>query len=251
MTTFISEKEYLEHVKTCLEYHENDINPPEMEDLRILQITVEENNDLLINVDKENNEYVKMLPSPIASSVVEDDRHSLGFRESRFIRKGLFDRLVMSAQNLNILLKPKKQLIIYIFEGLQLESTQRECLRFELLQENPDIEEENLERIITQIIFANKHKTTGGFVDIRVGDDSLNFLDMGEFKGIDLDKSMTYSKKCSSLQRNNRNVLIFACSFSGLVNYPYQWYTFCFGTRYHCYYSKIPTAVYDSIKSLP
>ena len=87
------------------------------------------------------------------------------------------------------------------------------------------------------------HKDTGGCVSFRVFDIVSNtFLDMGETNPATM--AYTFSKALTDQQRKNRGMLVTAAMMAGLVNYPYEWWTFCFGTQYFSFLTQNQYAIY-------
>ena len=188
--------------------------PPFFEDITIQSIPVNDNKDELVNINTANSSLVKMLPA--AALYPEDMEHSVGLPHSSFIRSGLFQRLEGAVQNLRIFTNRSK-LVFMVVEGLRKRSESRDS-------------DENL------------HKATGGCVSFRVFDEEIDeYVDMGD------SEVLTFSKNLTPVQKQNRIHLLSACGIAGLVNYPYEWWTFCFGTRYFAYYTENKVAVYDNV----
>ena len=187
--------------------------PPQHDDEVILSIPVSDNGDELVDINAINNPFVKMLePNPVPFS--GDMSYSAGLPHSSFVRNGLLSRLEAAVKNIRMLLG-RSLLVFMVVEGLRLDS-----------EAQPEMH--------------NHHKATGGCISFRVFDEEINeFVDMGD------NEVLTYSKNLTSEQQRNRGSLLTACGYAGLINYPYEWWTFCFGTRYFCYYTGNKTAIYD------
>lgn len=192
--------------------------PPRCDDEIISSIPAVDNGDELIDINTAGSQYVKML-QPGAVPFSGDMDHNAGLSHSSFIRKGLMLRLEAAVKNIQTLLA-RNQLVFMVVEGLRLDS-----------------------EVDAQM--ANEHKSTGGCVSFRVFDEEINeFVDMGDHE------VFTFSKNLTATQQHNRGSLLTACGYAGLINYPYEWWTFCFGTKYFCYYTGNKIAIYDTKKTV-
>lgn len=191
--------------------------PPFYDDPRVLQIPIHECNEDLIDIRTEAQPYIQMLPDP--STPFEDMEHNAGLKYSSFIRLGLFQRLKAAALNMTKMFKDNgqdKEIVFLVFEGMR-----------------------NKNDYPTEY---HPHKATGGCVSFRVYDSkSSSFLDMGEMH------PETFSKFLTDTQRSNRNMLVTAAMMAGLVNYPYEWWTFCFGTQYFSFLTQNKFSIYGPL----
>jgi hypothetical protein len=186
--------------------------PPCIDDQDIRSIRIVECNDPLVDINTCGSSYVRMLPIPtVPFSGME---YSVGLPHSTFVRKMLLTRLEAAVKNIRMILN-RPELVFLVVEGLRVRD-----------ETSPDL--------------FNSHKVTGGCVNFRVFDDEISeFVDMCDYE------VLTFSNALTSEQRSNRTALLTACCMAGLINYPHEWWTFCFGTQYFCYYTKNSVAIFD------
>ncbi len=92
------------------------------------------------------------------------------------------------------------------------------------------------------------HQTSGA-VDVTLCDENGVELDMGTFcQELSSDKTRTNSPEINETQRKNRTVLLNAMTRSGFVNYPNEWWHFCYGDRMWAAYSNKKSADYGLIE---
>ena len=86
---------------------------------------------------------------------------------------------------------------------------------------------------------------TGGAVDLSLCDKDGKELDMGtQYREHNI-KTATHSKSLSDQQHNNRRILLKALQSAGFVNYPAEWWHFCYGDKMWAAYSNKKVALYD------
>lgn len=87
--------------------------------------------------------------------------------------------------------------------------------------------------------------STGGSVDVTIGDREGEGLDMG---GTSIANSYTKSDNISSTAKNNRALLIKVMTKVGFVNYPTEWWHWSYGDKYWAVVKKKKWAIYSSIE---
>ena len=89
---------------------------------------------------------------------------------------------------------------------------------------------------------------TGGAIDVTLCDAEGNDYDMGsEISGMG-GNVPTHSKKVTAEVRHNRAILLSALTKAGFVNYPKEWWHFCYGDRMWAAYKNKPYAIYGEAK---
>ena len=227
---------------------------PVIQDPRIKQIPINENNENLVDINEMNHPLVQMLPTPTFPFSSPD--LNAGFECSSFVRKSLFERLVALAENVD---KMRPGTIVKVFEGLRDCNTQNKLFETmcERVQEKyPDLSKPEIQKLAEKYVSKSDSvpvHSTGACVSLRLFDKaSETFLDMGKFGYLWFDKlenneANMYSANLTSEQKANRSLLLSCACLSGLINYPYEWWHFSFGDRYFCYYTNNPRAVYGSL----
>ena len=187
--------------------------PPICDDVSVQRIPARDNGEELVDINTSGSTLVRMLPA--ASTPFSGDLcSSAGLPHSSFIRQVVLKRLEGAVNNLRMILQ-RPALVFTVVEGIRLKR---------------EVEEE----------MYNYNKSTGGCVSFRVFDDEIDeFVDMGDLE------VLTFSKNLTVEQQKNRGALLTACGYAGLINYPYEWWTFCYGTKYYCYYTGNKVAIYD------
>jgi D-alanyl-D-alanine dipeptidase len=229
---------------------------PTFFDERVQKIEIKDENEVLINIFEmeKDDERIRMLPTP--SIPLESENHNAGFHCSSLVRKGLYIRLKILVNALDIITEKKRKISVLVFEGLRDLQTQKSLFETcfnefkEKYQELSYTEIKKLaERYITPPEKEPSH-STGGCVDIRLYDDDKNeFLDMGKFGlcwGAN-EQAHMFSAGLSDEQKSNRHLLLTAASLAGLMNYPYEWWHFSFGDKYYAFGREEKFAIYKSI----
>ena len=88
---------------------------------------------------------------------------------------------------------------------------------------------------------------TGGAVDLGLCDNEGRELDMGTQYREHTPKTVTKCKLLSEEQRSNRAILLKAMRRAGFVNYPAEWWHFCYGDKMWAAYSNRKIAVYGEL----
>lgn len=111
----------------------------------------------------------------------------------------------------------------------------------ETRENNPDLEEREIVRITT-LKLANPTNgigghQTGGAVDITLVDKNNEELDMGSGYLEHIAQTKTYCKDLTDLQRKNRYYLLDKMKQLSFVNFPTEWWHYCYGDRMWAAYS--------------
>jgi D-alanyl-D-alanine dipeptidase len=73
-------------------------------------------------------------------------------------------------------------------------------------------------------------------------------VDMGSTQNETGEKVHTFSKKITEKQKENRSILYKAMTEAGFVNYPLEWWHYCYGDRMWAAYTEKSEAFYGPIK---
>lgn len=115
-------------------------------------------------------------------------------------------------------------------------------------KDNPDLPEAEITRL-TKSVCADPRAgfgghQTGGAVDVSLCDaDGVDF-NMGTAYGEVSKKTITKSKNLTEEESKNRHILIQAMQKVGFVNYPGEWWHYCYGDRMWAAYSNKKQCVY-------
>ncbi|MEK6871720.1 MAG: M15 family metallopeptidase [Nanoarchaeota archaeon] len=93
--------------------------------------------------------------------------------------------------------------------------------------------------------------TTGGAVDVTLVTPSGKEMDMGTTLNAISEKCFTFCKDISQQAQNNRALLINVMKKVGFVNYPGEWWHWCYGDRMWAYYTKNSYALYEGLTNSP
>lgn len=85
---------------------------------------------------------------------------------------------------------------------------------------------------------------TGGAIDLCLCDKNGKEFDMGTDYLSKSPEIKTFSKNISPLQKENRKILYDALASAGFINYPNEWWHYCFGDKMWAAYSKKKTCFY-------
>lgn len=88
---------------------------------------------------------------------------------------------------------------------------------------------------------------TGGAVDITLCDDEGCDYDMGSQISDKGSIIITHSKEVSELAHRNRTILLSAMTQAGFINYPMEWWHFCYGDRMWAAYENKKCAIYNEV----
>jgi D-alanyl-D-alanine dipeptidase len=107
-------------------------------------------------------------------------------------------------------------------------------------ERNPDLPEEKIVWL-TGIKVANPFKgysghQTGGAIDLTLYNEKGGELNLGT-KFDEFNEEKTKSKSLTEEERENRKILYKAMISAGFVNYPAEWWHYCYGDRMWAAYS--------------
>ncbi len=117
----------------------------------------------------------------------------------------------------------------------------------------PDLPESNLLNRVRAVCSDPRNgfggHQTGGAVDLTLCDENGVELDMGTLcQELSSDKTRTNSSEINGTQRKNRAILLDAMTRSVFINYPNEWWHFCYGDRMWAAYSGKKSAVYGLVE---
>lgn len=168
--------------------------------------------------------------------------------KNNFAREGMVRRLVTAAE-----LVQKKQglkLLVYeLYRSPEKQAGLRERDRKELLQAHPEYTESQLEAALNRIsakVGGSGHQT-GGAVDLTLCDENGHPLDMGTLYLEHNAKTVTDCPDISEEQCRNRQILLDAMQKAGFINYPSEWWHFCYGDKMWAAYARKPYAIYGEV----
>lgn len=107
--------------------------------------------------------------------------------------------------------------------------------------------------IKTKAFCANPHfgfggHQTGGAVDIGLCDKNGNDWDMGTNYSVINKKTPMYAKHLTPEQKHNRKLLRHAMMSQGFINYPNEWWHWCWGDRMWAAYSNKKNCFYGLVE---
>lgn len=172
---------------------------------------------------------------------------SRGFK----LRKAAADRLVKAQKRLpdGIYFK-----IYSAFRPLSLQQKLWSERRLEIQKKFPDLSEEEINRK-TKAICADPRKgfgghQTGGAIDLTLCDKDGRNLDMGDILApeVPTGKTATFCSHIDLAAQEKRRVLYKAMTDCGFVNYPNEWWHYCFNDRMWAAYSGLTSCGYGLIE---
>lgn len=140
-----------------------------------------------------------------------------------------------------------------IFDGYRSLETQQKIYNsvyLELKEKNLGWDEEKLSSEVENWVANPKAippHSTGGAVDVTIVDEEGEELDMGSQTNSISENSITDAKNISAEARENREMLIEIMTKAGFVNYPGEWWHWCYGDRMWAYFAKKSYAIYGGI----
>ena len=161
-------------------------------------------------------------------------------------RKGMIERLLKAAKDVSN--KGYRLHIYQTYRSLEEQAERRETVYKELRKKFPNYDEKAILQMVNKRAagVGGGHQI-GGAVDLSLCDKDGNELDMGtQYREHNL-KTATHSKSLNENQRNNRRILLKAMHSAGFVNYPAEWWHFCYGDKMWAAYSKKKTALYGIV----
>lgn len=142
-----------------------------------------------------------------------------------------------------------KLLVYELYRSPKNQSELRERDRKELTAAHPEYSESQLEAVLNRIsakVGGSGHQT-GGAVDLTLCDASGLPLDMGTLYLEHNAMTVTDCPDISAEQRKNRQILLEIMQEAGFVNYPAEWWHFCFGDKMWAAYARKPYAIYAEV----
>jgi D-alanyl-D-alanine dipeptidase len=112
----------------------------------------------------------------------------------------------------------------------------------ETKEQNPDLDDEEVERI-TRLKIANPFANgvgghqTGGAIDITLCDEHGFDLNLGTLIPEHNNKTKTNSEFLTDVEKRNRDCLVKAMKRAGFINYPVEWWHFSYGDKMWAAYS--------------
>ena len=167
---------------------------------------------------------------------------------SRYARQGMIDRLGRAA-DLVYLTYGLKLLIYELYRSPEKQAELRVRNREEIVTAHPEFSEEQIMSALGRIsagVGSSGHQT-GGAVDLSLCDEHGNPLDMGTRYLEHNEKTVTECQSITKEQRNNRKILLAAMRDAGFVNYPGEWWHFCYGDRMWAAYKHRRYAIYGEV----
>ena len=164
-----------------------------------------------------------------------------------FLRKSAAERLVKVAASL-----PEGKFLM-VYDAFRSLETQRMLWnkKYEYFKSlYPDEPEESIEKRTRAFAadprFGYGGHQTGGAVDVSLCDKNGRELDMGTAYSEDIETTRTDNAP-NEKARKNRELLLDSMRKQGFVNYPNEWWHFCYGDRMwaaylnksHCFYGML------------
>lgn len=113
--------------------------------------------------------------------------------------------------------------------------------------EHPEWTADERERYVNRSIAKKSGHNTGGAVDVTLAHEGKE-LDCGtaylEFTPL----TRTDAKGLTDIQQKNREMLFQVMTAAGFVNYPLEWWHYCYGDKMYAAYKCLPLAQYGSIE---
>lgn len=199
----------------------------------IKKIKVIENNDPLIDISADKTLYfIPELNEPI---LLRQEVYNKLLLASRSLPNGFFIKIHDAYRSIN---EQKKSWL------RRLEETKRE---------NPTLSENEINRR-TRLKIANPFEEgygghqTGGAIDVTLCDKNGNDLNLGTLIPEHNNKTKTKSKFLSEEEKRNRTLLFNSMTKAGFINYPIEWWHFCYGDKMWAAYSWRKECLYGYIE---
>lgn len=184
----------------------------------IKKIKVIENNEELVRIDLDKDIIISSrLKKPV------------------YLRKKVYEKLKIFSKELK-----QKNLKIKLYDAYRSYEDQKKSWdrRYkETKSNNPNLDAAELERLtklkvskITSIDNVGGHQT-GGAIDITLVDKNGKELKMGTEYSEHNDKTKTSNKELTKEEKENRELLVKSLEKLGFVNYPNEWWHFCYGDK--------------------
>lgn len=195
-----------------------------------------------------NRKKVRECGQELVSSYSDSILYSEGI-ESYYARKEMIERLENVADTIHK--GAGLKLLVYeLYRSPRKQEWLRERDRKELVETHPDYNEQQIQSALNRIsasVGGSGHQT-GGAVDLTLCDGEGTPLDMGTVYLEHNKRTPTKCKDITKEQRKNRHILLTAMKAAGFVNYPGEWWHFCYGDKMWAAYSREPYAFYDVVK---
>ena len=159
-------------------------------------------------------------------------------------RKSMIERLLKAAKDVSN--KGYRLHIYQTYRSPKEQAERRETMYKELKKKYPNYDDKIILQMVNKRVagVGGGHQT-GAAVDLSLCDKDGKELDMGtQYREHNI-KTATHSKSLSDHQRNNRKILLKAMQSAGFVNYPAEWWHFCYGDKMWAAYSNKKVALYD------
>lgn len=201
----------------------------------IKKVKVIDNNEKLVRIDLDKDIIISSkLKSPI------------------YLREEVYKKLKIFSKELK-----DKNLKIKIYDAYRSYDDQKKSWdrRYkETKKEFPDLSEKELERLtklkvskITNINNVGGHQT-GGAIDITLTDKDGKELNMGTDYSQHNNKTKTNSKMLTKEEKSNRELLLKSLEKLGFVNYPNEWWHYCYGDKMWAAYKFKKSCFYGYIE---
>lgn len=151
----------------------------------------------------------------------------------------------------DILEKQGFKLYIYqIYRSPEEQYRRHETVVNKIRQSHPELSEEEVLRQANRWSagVGGGHQS-GGAVDLTICDKDGNNIDMGTEYRENNKKTRTENDFISSEQRKYREILKDAMLDAGFVNYPAEWWHYCYGDKMWAAYSHKKYAIFDKVTS--
>ena len=184
----------------------------------ISNVKIKECNEELVRIDEDLD-------------IIFDER----MKKPVYLRKTVYEKLKIFVEEMK-----KYNLKIKLYDAYrslddQLNSWNKRLE--ETKKEFKDLSEEQIE-MKTKLKVANPKDLenvgghqTGGAIDITLVDENGNELDMGTKYEEYNEKTLTHSKNITIIQRKNREMLLNGVKKLEFVNFPAEWWHFCYGDK--------------------
>ncbi|MBP5638072.1 MAG: D-alanyl-D-alanine carboxypeptidase family protein [Victivallales bacterium] len=187
----------------------------------------------------------KVLPARFINRLpVQECGEELVSCQGKYVRKTVCEMLAKAERLL------PNGYSIKLLDGYRSEKEQlrrREQLFKQLDAEHPEWTADERERYVNQSIAKKSGHNTGGAVDVILAHEGKE-LDCGtaylEFTPL----TRTDAKGLTDIQQKNREMLFQAMTAAGFVNYPLEWWHYCYGDKMYAAYKCLPLAQYGSIE---
>lgn len=202
----------------------------------------------------------KVLPSQIINSVkvlenneelVEiDDSKIIISTKSPYLRESVNLKIEQIASDLE-----KDGYKIKILDAYRSYDKQKQSWEKRLKEtrlEYPNVSEEELERLtkfkVAKPTKENGGHQTGGAIDITLTTIDGKELDMGTKYGEHNNKTRMNAEGLTEEQLKNRKILLEKMKEYGFVNFPREWWHYCYGDKMWAAYSNKKTCMYGYVE---